>query len=227
MNVKRRDQLLVVIAVTDDPVVLRGLERTGAAIKSFTSLTPETLTETPAAIVFDAERPNSVDADTIRAWKLKWPQTLIAGFISNPSRTHWNEAEAAGFDLVASRGALAAQLQKKLIDWSPGQSRVRVCDMAELAGRLGVVARLNDSASGLGPVAVYHFSGRVYAAADVCPHAGARLSEGALEGTVITCPLHGSQFNVCTGERLRGPADLPIPTHRVEVEGGQVYVVVS
>lgn len=217
----------MIVAITDDPVVLRGLERTGAAIHAFTSLTPETLTEAPTAIVFDAEQPGLVAADTVRAWKSKWPHTLIAGYISTPSRTRWNEAEAAGFDLVASRGALAAHLQKKLTDWSPGQQRVQVCDMAELAGRLGVVARLSESASGLGPVAVYHFSGRVYAADDVCPHAGARLSEGALEGTVITCPWHGSQFDVCTGERLRGPADSPIQTHRVAVEGGRVYVVVS
>jgi nitrite reductase/ring-hydroxylating ferredoxin subunit len=97
--------------------------------------------------------------------------------------------------------------------------------MADLAGRLGVVARLADLP--VGPVAVYHFSGRVSAAGDVCPHAGARLSEGALEGTVVTCPLHGSQFDVCTGERLRGPADVEIKTYRVDIEGGQVFLILS
>ena len=134
---------------------------------------------------------------------------------------------AAGLDLVASRGALAAQLQKKLKEWqtAPGARRVRVCDMADLAGRLGVVARLADLP--VGPVAVYHFSGKVVAAGDVCPHAGARLSEGALEGTVVTCPLHGSQFDVCTGERLRGPADVEIKTYRVDIEGGQVFLILS
>jgi nitrite reductase/ring-hydroxylating ferredoxin subunit len=97
--------------------------------------------------------------------------------------------------------------------------------MADLAGRLGVVARLADLP--VGPVAVYHFSGKVHAAGDVCPHAGARLSEGALEGTVVTCPLHGSQFDVCTGERLRGPADAEIKTYRVDIEGGQVFLILS
>jgi nitrite reductase/ring-hydroxylating ferredoxin subunit len=214
---------LLIVAMTADPVVLRGLERTGAVTRSLTALTLETLTDTPAAIVADPELPGVLDA--VRDWKSKWPQTLVAGFISNPSRTHWEQAEAAGFDLVASRGALAAQLQKKLKDWSPSQQRLRVCDMADLAGRLGVVARLSDLPRG--PVAVYHLSGKVYAAEDVCPHAGGRLSEGALEGAVVTCPLHGSQFNVCTGERLRGPADIEIKTYRVEVEGGQVFVVLS
>jgi nitrite reductase/ring-hydroxylating ferredoxin subunit len=218
-----------IVAVTDDPIVLRGLGRVagafGANLHSFKSLVTATFDDAPLAIIVDAEIDAALEA--AGAWKSKWPATLVAGFVSNPSRTRWEQAEAAGLDLVASRGALAAQLQKKLNEWqaAPGERRVRVCDMADLAGRLGVVARLADLP--VGPVAVYHFSGRVYAAGDVCPHAGARLSEGALEGTVVTCPLHGSQFDVCTGERLRGPADAEIKTYRVDIEGGQVFLILS
>ena len=218
-----------IVAITDDPIVLRGIERvaaaSGAALDSFKSLAAATFDDAPTAIVLDAEITGALE--TVGEWKSRWPQTLLAGFVSNPSRTLWEQAEAAGFDLVASRGALAAQLQKKLKDWqaAPGKRRVRVCDMADLAGRLGVVARLSDLP--IGPVAMYHFSGKVYAAQDVCPHAGARLSEGALEGTVITCPLHGSQFDVRSGERLRGPADVEIKTYRVEIEGAQVFLVLG
>ena len=218
-----------IVAVTDDPIVLRGLGRVagafGANFQSFKSLVTAAFDDAPLAIVVDAEIDAALEA--AGAWKSKWPTTLVAGFVSNPSRTRWEQAEAAGLDLVASRGALAAQLQKKLKEWqaAPGARRVRVCDMADLAGRLGVVARLADLP--VGPVAVYHFSGKVHAAGDVCPHAGARLSEGALEGTVVTCPLHGSQFDVCTGERLRGPADVEIKTYRVDIEGGQVFLILS
>jgi nitrite reductase/ring-hydroxylating ferredoxin subunit len=220
-----------IVAVTDDPVVLRGLGRVagafGANLQSFKSLMTAAFDDAPLAIVVDAEIDAALEA--AGAWKSRWPATLVAGFVSNPSRTRWEQAEAAGLDLVASRGALAAQLQKKLKAWqaAPGERRVRVCDLADLAGRLGAVARLADPAGGVGPVAVYHFSGKVHAAGDVCPHAGARLSEGALEGTVVTCPLHGSQFDVCTGERLRGPADVEIKTYRVDIEGGQVFLVLS
>ncbi|HKZ83671.1 MAG TPA: non-heme iron oxygenase ferredoxin subunit [Anaerolineae bacterium] len=216
-----------IVVITDDPVVLRGIERVGetlgAALDCFKSLAAATFDDAPSAIVLDAEVARA--RETVGELKSRWPQTLVAGFVSNPSRTLWEQAEAAGFDLVASRGALAAQLNKKLKDWqaASGKRQVRVCDMADLAGRLGVVARLGDLL--VGPVAVYHFSGKVYAAADVCPHAGARLSEGALEGTVITCPLHGSQFDVRTGERLRGPADVEIKTYRVEIQGTQVFLV--
>jgi nitrite reductase/ring-hydroxylating ferredoxin subunit len=218
-----------IVAITDDVVVLRGLERAatplGAALTSFKSLAAAGFDPAPTAIVADAESAEALEA--VSQWKAHWPTTLVAGFVSNPSRTIWERAEAAGFDLLASRGALAAQLQKKLGEWqdAPGKRRVRVCDVADLAGRLGVVARMADLP--IGPVAVYHLSGKVYAAEDVCPHAGARLSEGALEGTIITCPLHGSQFDICTGARLRGPADIAIKTYRVEIDGGQVFVALA
>ena len=222
-------ETLRIVAITDDVIILRELERAGArlgtTLTSFTSLSAARFDPVPAVIVADAESPEALEA--VSQWKAQMPKTLLAAFVSNPSRTIWERAEAAGFDLVSTRGALATQLQKKLKDWqnAPGKRRMRICDTADLAGRLGVIARLSDPT--MGAVAVYHFNGKVYATEDVCPHAGARLSEGALEGTVITCPLHGSQFDVCSGERLRGPADVAIKTHRVEMEGGQVFLALG
>jgi len=216
-----------IVVITDDPIVLRGIERvaaaSGAALDSFRSLAAATFDNVPTAIVVDAEIVGALE--TVGEWKSRWPQSLVAGFVSNPSRTRWEQAEAAGFDLVASRGALAAQLQNKLKGWqsAPGKQRVRACEIADLAGRVGLVARLGDLP--IGPVAVYHFSGKVCAVEDVCPHAGAQLSEGTLDGAIITCPLHGSQFDVRSGERLRGPADVEIKTYRVEIEGAQVFLV--
>ena len=42
-----------------------------------------------------------------------------------------------------------------------------------------------------------------YAADNRCPHMGGKLSQGKIEGTVVTCPLHGSQFDLKTGEVVR------------------------
>ncbi len=64
----------------------------------------------------------------------------------------------------------------------------------------------------VGPVALFHYSGSCTRSGDVCPHAGAVLSSGELEATVLTCPRHGSQFDVCTGTRVRGPADADVQT---------------
>ncbi|HLI37108.1 MAG TPA: Rieske 2Fe-2S domain-containing protein [Streptosporangiaceae bacterium] len=56
-------------------------------------------------------------------------------------------------------------------------------------------------------------------------HAGAALSAGALAGTTVTCPRHGSQFDVTTGERLRGPADQGLASYRLLQDGGQVFLL--
>ena len=58
-------------------------------------------------------------------------------------------------------------------------------------------------------------NGEVCAVADVCPHAGGPLSEGRLEGRVVTCPWHGSRFDVATGRVLWGPATAPLPSYEV------------
>lgn len=59
-----------------------------------------------------------------------------------------------------------------------------------------------DSPS-LGPVFVYRFNdAECYVMRAICPHAGMMLSEYDCEGAVITCPLHGWQFNVRGGSFL-------------------------
>ena len=45
------------------------------------------------------------------------------------------------------------------------------------------------------------------------------IGEGTLDGSTVTCPWHGSQFNVCTGAAIKGPAKDPLATYRVTVEG--------
>jgi 3-phenylpropionate/trans-cinnamate dioxygenase ferredoxin subunit len=44
---------------------------------------------------------------------------------------------------------------------------------------------------------------KYYTADNRCPHMGGRLSKGKLEGTVVTCPLHGSQFDLRDGRVMR------------------------
>ena len=67
--------------------------------------------------------------------------------------------------------------------------------------------------------AVYNADGVLYATQGVCTHRGGPLSEGDLAGHVVTCPLHGSQFDVTTGRVVQGPAEAPLKCFRVTVEG--------
>ena len=78
----------------------------------------------------------------------------------------------------------------------------------------------------VGDVAIFNVEGGFCATQAKCPHRQGPLSEGTLDGSTVTCPLHGAQFNVWTGAVLRGPAKDPLKTYRVTVDGevGRVEV---
>lgn len=69
---------------------------------------------------------------------------------------------------------------------------------------------------------VTNAGGQLYAFEDACTHMGCSLANGELVGTVVTCACHGSQFDVTTGEVLRGPAQRPVRSVAVTVEDGQI-----
>lgn len=71
----------------------------------------------------------------------------------------------------------------------------------------------------VGDAVVFNVLGRFCATDAKCPHLGGPLNEGALAGSTVTCPWHGSEFDVCMGAVLRGPAKEPIETYAVMVEG--------
>ena len=66
--------------------------------------------------------------------------------------------------------------------------------------------------------------GGVCAIANTCTHQDGPLNEGERDGDVVTCPWHGSRFNLCSGEVVGGPADEPEPRYEARVNDGQVEV---
>ena len=73
-------------------------------------------------------------------------------------------------------------------------------------------------------VALCNVDGEIHAIEDNCSHQHFPLSKSELEGDVITCLWHGSQFDVRTGEALSLPAVAPVRTFAVRVEDGDVWV---
>jgi nitrite reductase/ring-hydroxylating ferredoxin subunit len=71
---------------------------------------------------------------------------------------------------------------------------------------------------------VANVNGTFYACSARCTHMGGPLDEGRLEEKVVTCPWHGSRFDVTNGKVVRGPAAAPIPTFKVELKGSEVMV---
>src|SRR5688500_16233233 len=74
-------------------------------------------------------------------------------------------------------------------------------------------------------IALINQNGEYYAIGNECPHAGGPLGEGDLiEENQIECPLHGSVFDITTGEPVIGPADEPVPTYPTKGENGGVKI---
>jgi catalase len=78
--------------------------------------------------------------------------------------------------------------------------------------------------TGESPISVANVGGALVAFDDLCTHRQCSLAQGVLDGQVITCPCHGSQFEVTTGEVVRGPATEPLRTYQARSDGGQVVV---
>jgi 3-phenylpropionate/trans-cinnamate dioxygenase ferredoxin component len=98
---------------------------------------------------------------------------------------------------------------------------VKVCATADLPPGHA----LGFEAEGL-RIAVFNAGGSYYGLEDSCTHAGAPLSEGAIEGDKVTCPWHAADFCLKTGAALTAPAFEGVRAFRVVVEGDDVKVEV-
>ena len=73
-------------------------------------------------------------------------------------------------------------------------------------------------------VDVANAGGHLYALENTCTHRGCSLASGKLDGTTVTCPCHGSQFDVTSGAVLRGPATQPVRSRSVQIAGEDLLI---
>ncbi len=78
---------------------------------------------------------------------------------------------------------------------------------------------------------IVNIGGTYFAMNDRCWHMNGDLSLGKLEGKIVTCPKHGSQYDVTSGKGLRGPkmafiklGARDLPTYVTKVEGPDIMV---
>lgn len=74
------------------------------------------------------------------------------------------------------------------------------------------------------PIVVVKRGSQIYALDGTCSHLGGPLAEGTVEGDIIQCPWHGSQFSICDGHVVNGPAVHPQPSLEVRIQDGKVEV---
>ncbi|MGH3800932.1 MAG: Rieske 2Fe-2S domain-containing protein [Pseudonocardiaceae bacterium] len=73
-------------------------------------------------------------------------------------------------------------------------------------------------------VLLHRSRGELYALDNTCTHAGGLLSRGDVTGCIVTCPLHGSRFDLRDGQVVRGPAHHPQPVLPARVRNGWIEV---
>ena len=71
-------------------------------------------------------------------------------------------------------------------------------------------------------LALFNLAGEFHALDNACPHRGGPLGEGTLEGTKVTCPWHGWQFDVRTGSSPLKP-EVSAGSVRIETEGDDLF----
>lgn len=73
-------------------------------------------------------------------------------------------------------------------------------------------------------IAIFNSGGEFFAIDDTCTHAGGPLSEGEVNGKVVTCPWHGATFDLTTGVPLEEIASEPVHSYKVVVEDEDIKI---
>ncbi len=102
-------------------------------------------------------------------------------------------------------------------------SFVRVCSIDDLP----TVGAVQAEVAGQRVAIVRDSAGDIHAIDDTCSHANVSLSEGDVEDGEIECWLHGSRFDLRSGNPTGLPATAPIAVYPVKIDGDDVFVSVT
>lgn len=76
-------------------------------------------------------------------------------------------------------------------------------------------------------IVVANIDGKHYAMDDTCTHMGASLSEGTLEGSIVTCGWHGAQFDCKSSKLEKFPAKInDLKSYKIVIEFDDIFVEV-
>jgi 3-phenylpropionate/trans-cinnamate dioxygenase ferredoxin subunit len=92
------------------------------------------------------------------------------------------------------------------------------------AAELAKGSVLTTEIDGVDIAVVHADDDQFYAVRDECSHAAVALSEGEVDGCTLECWLHGSRFDLRTGEPSGLPATEPVAIFPVEIRDGDIYV---
>ena len=97
---------------------------------------------------------------------------------------------------------------------------VKACPASEIASGTAKLVAVEGK-----ELAIFNVDGTFHAIDNECPHRGGPLAEGEIEGCIVTCPWHGWQFDVTSGESITD--DLKVERYDAKVEGDDVLVAIG
>ena len=134
---------------------------------------------------------------------------------------------AAGFALSGSAAHIGGELSFGLgvrvnhtfLDHGPSDF-VAVADESDVQGD----TMKTVSVDGTSVLVARSSGGELCAIANTCSHLGGPLGDGSRDGDVVTCPWHGSRFDLCSGRVVEGPAVFEQPRYEVRARDGKIEV---
>src|SRR5207302_8394110 len=105
-----------------------------------------------------------------------------------------------------------------LPDEPSGARSLRVASASDVPAGTGAVVNAGGRL-----LALFNVDGTFYALDNTCLHRGGPVGEGDLDGTIVTCPWHGWEYDVRTGANTINPA-ARLKTYEVRVEGDDILV---
>lgn len=145
---------------------------------------------------------------------------------NNGSRGAGVALSTAGIGLATASGMLGGDLAYRL---GIGVSRTAFDEPSSKWRSAGPVADLEDGkpkrvdVRGMALVLLKD-GDKILAATATCTHVGGPLDEGEVSGSCVTCPWHGSVFDLQDGRVIHGPATSPLVAFETRVEDGEVQV---
>jgi nitrite reductase (NADH) small subunit len=118
------------------------------------------------------------------------------------------------------------------VDDPGAQLRTRLSPMPDFQ----TIAKVGDIPSGEGRpfnvggrlIGVFFVEGEYFAIGDICPHMGASLSSGPVEGKAVMCPWHAWRFSLCDGSWLDAPkSQVRTETYKVRLKNDEIQVAIE
>jgi len=97
-------------------------------------------------------------------------------------------------------------------------ARMKVLDLVALPPGQAALVTVDGE-----DVALFRRRDEIFAIGNQCPHQGGSLSDGFVEGDIVTCPLHGWEFDLRSGACMTVPGE-SVPRYTVTVEDDAVFL---